>query len=130
MHQPRRRNHDLRAKRYDVPPSRRHARSLRLSAATYRRRRITAGAAAVVGVAVLGLGVQAIVSGPGGGPPASAAGAGSLGGERAVRARPGDSLWAIARAHHGDVDFERYLGELIELNGGTAIDVGQQVRLP
>jgi len=45
-------------------------------------------------------------------------------------ARPGDSLWAIAEAHRGDIDRNRYLGELIRLNGETSIVVGQSVVLP
>src|SRR6266508_2364779 len=103
---------DLRARRYDVPSCRPHARPLRLDAAVYRRRRLRVGAATTIAVAALGLGVQAIVSDSGGGP-ASAAGVGSLtGSERTVVARPGDTLWAIARAHHGDVGFRRYLDAL------------------
>ena len=45
-------------------------------------------------------------------------------------ARAGDSLWSIARANHGDVSIDRYVDALIDLNGGTAIAVGQAVRLP
>ena len=33
--------------------------------------------------------------------------------------RPGDSLWSIAEAHHGDVSITRYVDALIALNGGT-----------
>ena len=45
-------------------------------------------------------------------------------------ARAGDSLWSIARANHGDVSIDRYVDALIDLNGGTAIAVGQAVHLP
>ena len=45
-------------------------------------------------------------------------------------AQPGDSLWSIARAHRGDVSLDRYVDTLIDLNGGTDIQVGQAVRLP
>jgi hypothetical protein len=47
-----------------------------------------------------------------------------------VRVDAGDSLWAIAEAHHGSVPIRRYLDALIDLNGGTVIEVGQLVRLP
>lgn len=96
----------------------------------YRRRRFAAGVAAAFAAITLGLGVQAVVSGPGGGP-ASAAGAGSLeAGSRTVVASQGESLWDIAALHHGDADFHRYLEELIALNGVTTIEVGQPVWLP
>jgi hypothetical protein len=78
---------------------------------------------------VLALGVQGVVTDPGSGP-ASAAGVGPLGEPGHVVAQPGDSLWSIAERHHGDVAFRRYLDALIELNGGTAIQAGQAVRLP
>ncbi len=45
-------------------------------------------------------------------------------------AEAGESLWSIAEDLHGDVSIERYVDALIGLNGGTAIDVGQAVRLP
>ena len=45
-------------------------------------------------------------------------------------ARPGDSLWSIADEHRGAVDRDRYVDELIDLNGSTSIVVGQAVHLP
>lgn len=45
-------------------------------------------------------------------------------------ARPGDTMWSIAAAHHGEVDHGRYLDGLLRLNGGSHIEVGQAVRLP
>jgi hypothetical protein len=45
-------------------------------------------------------------------------------------AAPGDTLWSIAERFRGDVDLVRYVDALIAQNGGTAIDVGQAVRLP
>ena len=47
-----------------------------------------------------------------------------------VTAQPGDTLWAIARVHHGGIDLDRYLDRLITLNGGPSIQVGQAVVLP
>jgi nucleoid-associated protein YgaU len=44
--------------------------------------------------------------------------------------QPGDTLWSLARRHHGQQSPERYLERLIEVNGGTALEVGQVVVLP
>ena len=100
----------------------------RPSPAAARRRRVVAATAAAA-LGVLALGVHGVVTDPGSGP-ASAAGIGPLGEARHVVAHPGDSLWSIAERHHGDVAFRHYLDALIELNGGTAIQAGQAVRLP
>jgi hypothetical protein len=124
---------DLRAKRYD--PEIRAGSTPRSGAAravdpgVYRRRRRVVGIAVAIAVTVLTLGAQATFTGSGRGP-ASAAGAGAVAPERTVRAMPGDSLWIIAEEHRGEVDINRYIDKLVDLNGGTSIEVGQLVRLP
>jgi len=45
-------------------------------------------------------------------------------------AEPGDTLWSIADRYRGDVDRGRFVDRLIDLNGGTSIQIGQAVRLP
>ncbi len=81
-------------------------------------------------LAVAGLGVHGVLSGPGD-VPASAAGAGLAPVVRTVKAHPGDSLWSIAERHRGDVPIQRYVDALVDLNGGsTRIEAGQLVRLP
>jgi hypothetical protein len=45
-------------------------------------------------------------------------------------AAPGDTLWSIAEQYRGDVSRDRFVDALIDLNGGTGIQVGQPVRLP
>lgn len=45
-------------------------------------------------------------------------------------AASGDTLWSIAQERHGEVGFERYLDTLIDLNGGTDVQIGQAVQLP
>lgn len=47
-----------------------------------------------------------------------------------VVAHPGDTLWGIAAERHGTVDFDDYLDDLIDVNGGTALAAGQAVHLP
>ena len=45
-------------------------------------------------------------------------------------ARAGDSLWSIADTYRGEVDRDRYVDALVQLNGHTTIVVGQAVLLP
>lgn len=103
--------------------------SAAVAASTYRRRRAVAVAGIVSVLAAGGIAAHGVLSVPGG-VPASAAGVAPTSPRRAVVAHRGDTLWALARTHHGAVDVDRYLDELIELNGGTAIQAGQQVLLP
>lgn len=99
--------------------------------ARFRRRR---AALALLVAGVVGAGAlvaDTLLTGPGG-VPASAAGAGTEPHRSGsvVQAHPGDSLWSIAEVHHGGVPIRRYVEALIDLNGGTVIEVGQLVRLP
>jgi hypothetical protein len=107
------------------PPARQH----HPSQATYRRRRAVAGLLLAGTLATAGLVAGSALTGPGG-DPASAAGAGTAQSARAVRARPGDSLWSIAARFRGDIPIGRYVEALISANGGTRIEAGQLVRLP
>ena len=85
---------------------------------------------AVGALALLGLGVHGVLSGPGD-VPASAAGTGPAPVVRSVKVHAGDTLWSIAETHHGDVAIQRYVDALVRLNGdSTAIETGQLVRLP
>ena len=45
-------------------------------------------------------------------------------------AQSGDTLWSIADLYRGDVVQGRFVGALIDANGGTVIQIGQAVRLP
>lgn len=45
-------------------------------------------------------------------------------------AQPGDTLWSIADTYRGDIGQARFVEALIDRNGGTAIQVGQAVKLP
>ena len=47
-----------------------------------------------------------------------------------VVAQPGDTLWSIASAHHGQISITRYVDALVDLNGGPTIQAGQEVVLP
>jgi hypothetical protein len=45
-------------------------------------------------------------------------------------AQPGDTMWSIAERYRGDVGHARFVDALIDVNGGTAVQVGQAIRLP
>ncbi len=65
-----------------------------------------------------------------GGVPASAAASQPALVRTTVTARPGDTLWSIARVHHGPISLTRYVDKLVDLNGGASIQAGQAVILP
>ena len=123
---------------YAIPTSdltvRRHTAQMALpvrrpTAATYRRRRLVVGGILAFMTVSVGLAVNEVLAGASG-VTASAAVAGAAPVRSTVTAQPGDTLWAIARVHHGDIDLDRYLDRLITLNGGPSIQVGQAVVLP
>lgn len=111
-------------------------RSLRPTAATYRRRRLAVGLVALLLLIAGGLVVRATL-GELGGVPASAPAArpavaipadgASDGG---YVAQPGDTLWSIAQRFHGQHDLTGFVDDLVELNGGAGLVPGQPVRLP
>ena len=106
---------------------RRSAAPRRVSEATYRRRRAIVGTALAVFVAVGAVAAHDVLAGSGGVPASAAA---SQPARSTVIARPGDSLWSIAREHHGAVSIVRYVDKLVSLNGGATIQAGQPVVLP
>ena len=96
----------------------------------YALRRVVAATLAVVvllavgsvALSLTGLGSQPAV--------ASETGSAATYGARSHLAQPGDTLWSIAAEHRGATDIVSYVDRLIDLNGGTRIDVGQAVLLP
>ena len=93
-------------------------------------RRLVALTLAVAAAVLLLAAIAGLLAGFGG-DPASASEA-QLAPEHAQYhlVQPGDSLWAIASEHHGQVGLNGYLDALITLNGGTTITPGQAVWLP
>jgi LysM repeat protein len=106
-----------------------HAHRRRPTAATYRRRRAVVGIVLAVLVATGMVAAHDVLAGSGG-VPASAAESLPAHARTTVVAQPGDTLWSIASAHHGDVSLTRYLDTLVDLNGGATIQVGQSIVLP
>ncbi len=101
----------------------------RTSAATYRRRRAVAGVVLAVLVALTIVAGHDVLAGSGG-VPASAASSQPAHVPATVIAQPGDNLWSIAAAHHGQSSITAYLDALVDLNGGATIEVGQTIVLP
>jgi hypothetical protein len=101
----------------------------RTSAATYRRRRAVAGVVLAVLVALTIVAGHDVLAGSGG-VPASAASSQPAHAPATVIAQPGDNLWSIAAAHHGQSSITAYLDTLVDLNGGATIEVGQTIVLP
>jgi len=110
-----------------VPARRLRSERGRVSEATYRRRRTIVGTALAVFVAVGAVTAYDVLAGSGS-VPASAVS--SQPARATVVAVPGDTLWAIADRHRGDVGQARYVDKLVELNGGPSIVAGQTVVLP
>jgi hypothetical protein len=97
----------------------------------YAARRARAGLGLVVAIALLALGSFAAV-GPllDDGRSASASDIAAAPVVRIHVAQPGDTMWSIAQRYRGDVGQDRFVDALIDVNGGTAIQIGQAIRLP
>jgi hypothetical protein len=82
-------------------------------------------------VAALLLAVVVAVWGGAGGALAGGTGRADLPPVRATTvARSGDTLWGFAALYHGDRPTDEYLADLEALNGGSNLQIGQQVLLP
>lgn len=102
----------------------------------YTIRRTAAALLVIVVIAITVIAASAMIGAIGdvGGRPAAASNVTSgADGAPIVRihvAEPGDTLWSIADRYRGEVDQDRFVDALIDVNGGTLIQVGQAVRLP
>jgi Tfp pilus assembly protein FimV len=105
-------------------------------APTYARRRLTALLTVVATALVLLLGAGHVVANRGGAPasapairPATAAATASAAPAVYV-VRSGDTLWSIGQRFHGQISLSDYVDALIDLNGGTRLQVSQAITLP
>ena len=99
----------------------------RATEATFRRRRAVVGTALAAFVAVGAVSAYDVLAGSGSAPASAVA---SQPARATVIAQPGDTLWAIAEVHHGDIPIMRFVDQLVALNGSASIVVGQPVVLP
>jgi hypothetical protein len=98
----------------------------------YAARRAVALLILVVAVALLAI-ASFVAVGPvlsGDGRPASASDAAASAIVRIHVAQPGDTMWSIAERYRGEVGHARFVDALIDVNGGTAVQIGQAIRLP
>jgi len=112
----------------------------RLDHEIYVRRRIVAGLLVTLLAVATCLGIRSLASRGDGAAPVSAVTPGvSVGGVDVSGAyvvndgvyivQPGDTLWSIASSLTDD-GIRDYVADLISLNGGASIDVGQRLALP
>jgi hypothetical protein len=96
----------------------------------YLARRALAAVLAFVTL-VLTLGVLLLLAGLGGRPASASQAEPAITQTSGVHvAQAGESLWSIAEEHRGDVGIDRFVEALIDLNGGTAVQIGQAIHLP
>ncbi len=100
--------------------------------ANYALRRLVAGLLVVMAIALVAIAASASIGAvlDVDGRPAAATDVATAPVVRTHVAQPGDTLWSIAEQYRGDVGRSRFVDALIDLNGGTAIQAGQAVRLP
>ena len=102
--------------------------------ANYAVRRAVAGLLAVLLVAIVAVAgaelLGALVDVGGRPAVASVGSASDAPGVRTHVAQPGDTMWSIADRYRGEVGHDRFVDALIDVNGGTVIQIGQAVRLP
>lgn len=79
-------------------------------------------------VLVVGLAVGTKVAGAGGGAPASTPV--GTGVQAVYIVQPGDTLWSIAASQRPSVETSGLVRQLVSLNGGTTLQVGQRLILP
>jgi hypothetical protein len=98
------------------------------TAATCRRRRLATLLAALAVIAVIAIAAARAVAAFGAQPASRL--------ERRpdppamVVAQPGDTLWSIARTLQPAGDVRALVDELVELNGGASLAIGQRVLVP
>lgn len=102
----------------------------RVTPATYRRRRL---AALMVVVGLLGaalLGVQSVLADRGDGPATVPAVVPAAAAPAVYVVQPGDNLWTIAERLVAPGQVPSLVDELVELNSGPTVHVGQVLVLP
>ncbi|MEQ1873252.1 MAG: LysM peptidoglycan-binding domain-containing protein [Ilumatobacteraceae bacterium] len=100
--------------------------AVRRATHVYIRRRIVVASVFFSLVAALGLGAGNVLANRGGEPASASAVRPAI----SYRVQPGDTMWSIAENHRDGANLVNYVDELIALNGGTTVHVGQLISLP
>jgi LysM repeat protein len=108
----------------------------------YVRRRLVVALVLVTVVVSLWMGVGAVLASRGGVPASAptvrpvqapaAAGLSATATEASstYTVQPGDTLWSIAQSLPGDASLAETVNDLVDLNGGASLEVGQVIVLP
>ncbi len=99
-----------------------------VTAATYRRRRVTALAATGLVLVALLLAVRSLLGGSGGGRLSVQELAGVPGAVHVVQ--PGDTFWNLARSLRPDDDPRPLVARLVAAHGSPVLVVGERIHLP
>mgnify|MGYP006387445959 CR=1 FL=1 len=114
-----------------VHPPTFHRTAGRLSTHVYVRRRIVVASVLFSLLAALGVGASNVLASRGGAPASASAVRQAIPSESTTYlVQPGDTMWSIAEGHRHGANLVHYVGELIALNGGTTLQIGQLISLP
>lgn len=98
----------------------------RPSTTVYVRRRLLVSLVLATILAIVWLSAGSVLANRGGAP----ASASAVRPASTYVVQPGDTLWSIAAAHHGEASQTSYVDVLVQVNGGAGIQVGQVITLP
>ncbi len=105
---------------------RRPALSVRRASHVYLRRRIVVASVFFSLLAALGVGAGNVLANRGGAP----ASASAVRQANIYIVQPGDTMYSIAEEYRDGADLMPFVDDLIALNGGVTLQVGQLVTLP
>jgi LysM repeat protein len=98
----------------------------RASTTVYVRRRLLVSLVLATILAIVWLSAGNVLANRGGEP----ASASAVRPATSYLVQPGDTLWSIAAAHHGDTSQSAYVDVLVQINGGAGLQIGQVISLP
>ena len=98
----------------------------RPSTTVYVRRRLLVSLVLATIFAIVWLSAGSVLANRGGAP----ASASAVRPATTYVVQPGDTLWSIAAAHHGDSSQTAYVDVLVQVNGGAGLHIGQVLSLP
>ena len=96
----------------------------------YVRRRVLVSLTLVAVVAAVWLGAGTVLANRGGDPASASTVRPALAPAQVYVAQPGDTMWSIAERFHGSTPAAVFVDQLVGLNGGAALEVGQAITLP
>ena len=99
---------------------------LRRASHVYVRRRIVVASVLFSLLAALGVGAGTVLANRGGAP----ASASAVRQANRYLVQPGDTMYSIAEAYRDGADLMHFVDDLIALNGGVTLQIGQQISLP